>query len=98
MANRQATRFLHTSSKRWRLIRERVLVRDMYLCKACGKYGNHVDHIDSNTANNHLSNLQTLCQPCHAVKTATEQAGGTWEPKGCNIDGTPFGGHWAKET
>lgn len=28
-----------------------------------------VDHIDGNTSNNHSSNLQTLCRPCHIIKT-----------------------------
>lgn len=28
-----------------------------------------VDHIDGNRANNEQQNLQTLCKPCHKVKT-----------------------------
>jgi 5-methylcytosine-specific restriction endonuclease McrA len=28
-----------------------------------------VDHIDADTSNNHINNLQTLCKPCHSVKT-----------------------------
>lgn len=28
-----------------------------------------VDHIDGNRANNELNNLQTLCKPCHKIKT-----------------------------
>ena len=28
-----------------------------------------VDHIDGNRANNESQNLQTLCKPCHKVKT-----------------------------
>ena len=28
-----------------------------------------VDHIDGNPANNEPQNLQTLCKPCHVVKT-----------------------------
>ena len=28
-----------------------------------------VDHIDNNKANNEPQNLQTLCKPCHRIKT-----------------------------
>lgn len=28
-----------------------------------------VDHIDGDRANNELNNLQTLCKPCHKIKT-----------------------------
>lgn len=28
-----------------------------------------VDHIDGNRANNEPQNLQTLCKPCHKIKT-----------------------------
>ena len=28
-----------------------------------------VDHIDGDRSNNELKNLQTLCKPCHKVKT-----------------------------
>jgi len=52
--------------------RERALERDKYTCQICGS-GNKlmVHHIDeksyhnSNNPNNKLSNLITLCQPCH---------------------------------
>lgn len=28
-----------------------------------------VDHIDGDRGNNEINNLQTLCKPCHKVKT-----------------------------
>lgn len=28
-----------------------------------------VDHIDGDRGNNQLNNLQTLCKPCHKIKT-----------------------------
>lgn len=70
--NRQQTRGLHTGSKRWRAIRRQVLARDLYLCQECGKFGDEVDHKDRDSANNNPENLQTLCKPCHARKTAKE--------------------------
>jgi 5-methylcytosine-specific restriction endonuclease McrA/predicted kinase len=72
--NRQARRALNTGSNEWRAIRKQVLIRDDYTCAMCGRYGNHVDHIDGDATNDAPdgSNYQTLCRPCHSVKTAGE--------------------------
>lgn len=94
--NRQTRRGLHTGSKAWRVLRDIVLRRDEYECKDCGKFGDHVDHIDNDSHNNDLGNLQTLCLACHSSKTAAEQAGGSWSMRGCDINGTPYGGNWSK--
>lgn len=94
--NRQTRRGLHTGSKAWRVLRYIVLRRDEYECRACGKFGDQVDHIDNDSHNNDLGNLQTLCIACHSRKTAAEQAGGSWTAKGCDINGTPYCGHWSK--
>lgn len=63
--------------------RLKALKRDSFKCVLCGmsneehkiKYGRSitVDHIDGNgryskTKNNAVSNLQTLCLPCHGAK------------------------------
>lgn len=93
--NRQTRRGLHTGSKAWRIIRGLVLDRDRYKCKACGKFGDQVDHIDNDSHNNDIGNLQTLCLACHSSKTSAEQAGRAWTVKGCDVNGTPFGGHWS---
>ena len=71
--NRQATRELHTGSKRWRRIRREALARDLYTCRVCGSYGNEVDHIDGDDGNNDPSNLQVLCKRDHAAKTRRDQ-------------------------
>lgn len=68
-------RALATNSKAWRAIRQRILIRDLYLCQSCGMYGNEVDHVDGDTGHNDEANLQTLCKPCHSIKTATENKG-----------------------
>lgn len=82
-ADRQRKRAMHTGSTQWQAIRRDVLLRDMYRCQCCGQYGNHVDHIDGDSWNNPAdgSNWQTLCQPCHARKTATEQ---NWRRDRCS--------------
>lgn len=54
-------------------------LRKRYLeskCDSCEFEPEHliqlqIDHIDGNSANNHPSNLQTLCANCHALKTWT---------------------------
>lgn len=79
--DRQARRALNTGSVAWRRLRASVLIRDHYVCAACGRFGDHVDHIDNDSHNNDERNLQTLCIKCHGVKTATEQAGGKLNPK-----------------
>lgn len=44
------------------------------VCEECGFIPQHdcqltVDHIDGNKYNNEISNYQTLCHNCHALKT-----------------------------
>jgi 5-methylcytosine-specific restriction endonuclease McrA len=42
-------------------------------CDHCGKRkylkNLQIDHIDGDGSNNHYSNVQTLCRPCHIVKS-----------------------------
>ena len=87
--SRQETRALHTGSAEWRRIREQVLARDGHRCQACGRLvagkKAHVDHRYNDAATNRgwdLSTLWLLCLDCHSAKTAAEQQGRIWEPKG----------------
>lgn len=64
----------------WVKLRARVMKRDGYLCQACAKAGRvteatEVDHIvpKSRGGTDAGTNLQALCVPCHATKTATER-------------------------
>jgi 5-methylcytosine-specific restriction enzyme A len=70
----------------WDKIRLQVLKRDDYLCQHCLKNdgrmvpAEHVDHIVRFTSNadplrTDLTNLQSLCRPCHSRKTVKEDGG-----------------------
>jgi len=60
------------SPRGWRVIRERVLIRDSYCCQRCGQSEGpmHVDHIVPKRLNGSdlMENLQTLCQMCNLSK------------------------------
>jgi 5-methylcytosine-specific restriction protein A len=65
------------NTARWKRVRRRVLLRDAYTCRSCGRWGNEVDHIVPIAEGGDpwaMSNLQTLCKGCHSRKTAKE----TW--------------------
>lgn len=69
----------HYWSADWRATRARILIRDSYRCRACGRvvsgHRANVDHIVplAEGGTDEDSNLQTLCRPCHSVKTVREQ-------------------------
>lgn len=63
----------------WQQLRERVLTRDNGLCCLCSKAGRvtlatDVDHVVNKAegGDDSEANLQSLCRPCHKVKTAGE--------------------------
>ncbi len=60
-------------------IRERVLLRDSYTCRRCGRVSRalEIDHIvplHLGGAEND-ENRQALCRDCHAAKSAEEEKG-----------------------
>lgn len=62
---------------RWRAVRRRVLRRDGFTCRHCGKYGKECDHIvplhvDDKQDPYAPSGLQCLCRGCHIAKTRRE--------------------------
>jgi 5-methylcytosine-specific restriction enzyme A len=67
---------------RWRKLRTFVLAREP-LCRACAadgrtKAATHVDHVKPKAegGTDAVANLQPLCSPCHAAKSAREGANG----------------------
>jgi 5-methylcytosine-specific restriction endonuclease McrA len=55
----------------WANIRRRIVERDSYRCRICGKDGVeaklNVHHKDWDRKHNENKNLVTLCQPCHVA-------------------------------
>ena len=67
----------------WQRLRAEVLLRDKGLCQPCLKAGRvtaarEVDHIKTKArgGTDELTNLQAICQACHAKKTARESRRG----------------------
>lgn len=72
----------HYQTADWRAKRERILIRDAFVCRSCHRvvsgHEANVDHIvpleDGGTDDD--TNLQTLCRSCHGRKTRREQQRG----------------------
>ena len=86
----------------WQRLRVRKLQADP-LCEGCKSQGRvslaeEVDHIvrivERPDLRLDMDNLQSLCRPCHAAKSAAERSGRL--VKGCDVDGVPLdpGHHW----
>lgn len=76
-----AKRRLATNSRRWKAIRHKVLQRDNFKCRQCGRRAElEIDHIRpvKSGGDDRPSNLQTLCRECHIKKTSREN---TRDPK-----------------
>jgi len=55
-------------TKKFNIIRLKILKRDNHTCILCQKIGTHVHHINYNKQNDKRKNLITLCFKCH-IKT-----------------------------
>jgi len=88
------TRLYDTAN--WKSIAARQLARQP-LCQSCdgvvpATLVDHVVAIKQGGAMRDPANLQSLCRPCHADKTACEKYGRKWiaaKYRGCNADGSP---------
>lgn len=65
------------AAKRWAAVRKQALKRDNNTCQNCGNPGNDVDHIQKRSTHPELkyelSNLVTLCRPCHRARHDAEE-------------------------
>lgn len=70
------------NSKKWKVVREKAIIRDNMMCQECLRNGIHtqgkeVDHIielsDRPDLAYDLDNLEYLCVPCHRKKTEKEK-------------------------
>jgi 5-methylcytosine-specific restriction protein A len=64
----------------WEKLRKVILQRDRHLCQLCMQEGRitagtHVDHITAKAkgGTDDPANLQTVCAPCHALKSIHDQ-------------------------
>lgn len=70
---REANDRQRPSSADWRRARAAALQRDRYRCVKCGRAAEEVDHIIPRAMGGpvyNLTNLQSMCKPCHKRKTA----------------------------
>ena len=81
-------------TREWKALKAACLRRDGYRCTVpgCGTATilPNVDHKvpRSRGGTDHMSNLRTLCQPCHSRLTRYHNTG-TPRALGCHADGTP---------
>lgn len=66
----------------WDKLRARILQRDKHLCQACKRKGlvtaaTQVDHVKPKAkgGTDDEGNLQSICTPCHDVKTIVDAGG-----------------------
>ena len=66
------------STARWKRVRKIALVRDNGLCQHCleanAEMVDHIVEIKDGGDPYTLSNLQSLCNKCHAIKTKAEES------------------------
>jgi 5-methylcytosine-specific restriction endonuclease McrA len=71
-------------SPQWQAMRARVLARDHYRCVRCGSRRQlEVDHLTyGRLGREWLSDCQTLCRPCHRLKTRRDRRARVWRRRG----------------
>lgn len=86
------------SSAGWLIIRARQLARQP-LCQSCPDADlvpafavDHIKPISTGGSKRDPTNLQSLCESCHADKSHAERYGRVWVAlryRGCSVDGAP---------
>jgi 5-methylcytosine-specific restriction endonuclease McrA len=66
----QSARLKNGNDRTWRKIRERILIRDAYLCQYCGNDANTVDHVlpVSRGGTDEPDNLLAACTRCNSSR------------------------------
>ena len=62
---------VYLKSKLWKRIRKRIMERDKYLCRDCGRGAEHVHHLSYGPLvmlGQDDSKLISLCVPCHDAR------------------------------
>jgi 5-methylcytosine-specific restriction protein A len=79
---------VHVYPINWQKIRIAVFQRDNYLCQVCKRMGilregTEIDHIVSISqgGSHNLSNLQAICEYCHAEKSKQERIAGIYNAR-----------------
>lgn len=59
-------------TRRWRRVRDRILIRDNFTCAYCGQDADQVDHVIARKhgGTNHEENLVACCKRCNLNKGA----------------------------
>lgn len=78
-SNEKANRRFY-NSKRWKRARQAALARDVFACVRCKRKGiereakcvDHIIPIEAGGDRIAITNLQSLCTPCHSEKTAED--------------------------
>ena len=84
-------RLLPLNGRAWQKLRAAVLAEEP-LCRHCAARGlvvpaDTVDHISGDPSDDSQGAHQSLCTPCHSIKTAADHGKATKQPVG--IDGMP---------
>lgn len=55
----------------WQRLQRRILIRDGWACRLCGRPATEVDHITPGD-NHSETNLRAICVACHRAKSSAE--------------------------
>ena len=98
MAWSKVSRHLRGYGSEWSKLRLQILERDSYLCQTCMRANrvtpaNTVDHIKpkAQKGTDDPINLESICDPCHKVKTAKETGKTIKIKTETGLDGWPKG-------
>jgi hypothetical protein len=79
------------STALWRKIRQRVLIRDQYICQYCGLEANTVDHVIERSlgGDDSMDNLVAACKACNYGRIGRKGIKGQNGHKGAFFESVP---------